>query len=90
MDKMVKLTIDGKSITVRDGATILEAARSIGIKIPTLCYLKDVNEIGACRVCVVEVEGNENLCAACNTQAEEGMVVLTNSPRVRAARRINV
>lgn len=87
---MVKLTIDGKSITVRDGATILEAARSIGIKIPTLCYLKDVNEIGACRVCVVEVEGNENLCAACNTQAEEGMVVLTNSPRVRAARRINV
>ena len=87
---MVKLTIDGKTVSVRRGATILEAARSAGIRIPTLCYLKDINEIGACRVCVVEVEGNENLCAACNTQAEDGMVVFTNSARVRTARRINV
>lgn len=87
---MVKLTIDGKSVTVKEGTTILEAARSVGIKIPTLCYLKDINEIGACRICIVEVIGNDNLCAACNTQAEEGMEVLTNSPRVRETRRINV
>ena len=87
---MVRLTIDGKAVSVQNGSTILQAARSAGIKIPTLCYLKDVNEIGACRVCVVEVEGNENLCSACNTQAEEGMVVYTNSPKVRSARRINV
>ena len=65
---MVNLIIDGKNITVENGITILEAARSAGINIPTLCYLKDINEIGACRVCVVEIEGNANLCAACNTQ----------------------
>lgn len=87
---MVKLTIDGKHVSVKEGTTILEAARSVGIRIPTLCYLKDVNEIGACRVCIVEVVGNENLCAACNTQAEDGMEVLTNSARVRSARQINV
>ena len=90
MDEMVKLTIDGKNVTVAEGTTILNAARSVGIKIPTLCYLKDINEIGACRVCIVEIVGNENLCAACNTQAEDGMEVLTNSPRVREARRINI
>lgn len=61
---MVKLTIDGKNVTVAEGTTILNAARSVGIKIPTLCYLKDINEIGACRVCIVEILGNENLCAA--------------------------
>ena len=87
---MVNLIIDGKNITVENGITILEAARSAGINIPTLCYLKDINEIGACRVCVVEIEGNANLCAACNTQAEDGMVIYTNSPRVRTARRINL
>lgn len=87
---MVRLTIDGKLVEVHDGATILEAAGMAGIKIPTLCYLKEINEIGACRVCIVEVEGNQNLCAACNTAAVEGMVVRTNSPRVRAARRVNV
>ncbi len=87
---MVKLTIDGKVLTVKEGTTILEAARSAGIKIPTLCYLKDINEIGACRICIVEIVGNENLCAACNTHVAEGMEVLTNSPRVREARRINV
>lgn len=87
---MVNLIIDGKNITVENGITILEAARSAGVNIPTLCYLKDINEIGACRVCVVEIAGNANLCAACNTQAEDGMVIYTNSPRVRTARRINL
>ena len=87
---MVKLTIDNMLATVDEGATILEAAESVGIAIPTLCYLKAINEVGACRVCVVEIEGDENLSAACNTVAEEGMVVLTNSRRVLDARRVNL
>lgn len=70
--------------------TILTAAASAGITIPTLCYLKDINEIGACRVCVVEIEGVERLQAACNATVSEGMAVYTNSPKVREARRINV
>ncbi|MBQ4040929.1 MAG: (2Fe-2S)-binding protein, partial [Oscillospiraceae bacterium] len=87
---MVKLTIDNRPVEVKEGTTILDAAKSIGIKIPTLCYLKDINEIGACRVCVVEIEGQSRLYASCNTAAEEGMVVFTNSERVRRARRTNV
>jgi len=87
---MVNLTIDGKAISVPEGTTILEAANRLGIHIPTLCYLKEINEIAACRVCVVEVEGNEKLNAACNTAVEEGMVVHTSTPRVLNARRTNV
>ncbi len=87
---MVKLTIDGRPVAVEKGTTILDAARKAGIDIPTLCYLKDLNEIGACRVCVVEIEGQERLSAACATAAEEGMVVHTATPRVLDARRINV
>ncbi len=87
---MVKLTIDGKAIEVSEGTTILAAAKEIGINIPTLCYFEKINEIGACRVCVCEVKGAEKLVAACNTVVCEGMEVLTNSPRVRAARKVNV
>ena len=87
---MVTLTIDGRQITVTEGTSILTAARQLGLRIPTLCYLKDINEIGACRMCVVEVEGNDLLVAACNAGCEEGMVVHTNTPRVRAARRLNI
>ena len=87
---MVKLTIDGRPVAVEQGTTILDAARKAGIDIPTLCYLKDLNEIGACRVCVVEIEGQERLSAACATMAEEGMVIHTATPRVLDARRINV
>lgn len=87
---MVNLTIDGRPVAVRTGTTILDAARKAGIDIPTLCYLKELNEIGACRVCVVEIEGQERLSAACATMAEEGMVVHTATPRVLDARRINV
>jgi NADH-quinone oxidoreductase subunit G len=87
---MVKLTIDNKIVEAEDGWNILRAARSVGIHIPTLCYLEDVNEIGACRVCVVEAEGMDRLIAACNTPVEEGAVINTNSPRVRQARRVNV
>ncbi len=72
------------------GTTILEAAARVGIKIPHLCYLKDINEIGACRVCLVEKVGMEKLVTACNTEVEEGVEILTNSPRVREVRRINV
>ena len=87
---MVKLTIDGHPVAVEQGTTILDAAKKAGIDIPTLCYLKDLNEIGACRVCVVEIEGQDRLSAACATVAEEGMVVRTATPRVLDARRINV
>jgi len=87
---MVNLIIDGQKITVPSGTTILQAATKVGIKIPHLCYLKDINEIGACRVCLVEKVGMEKLITACNTEVEEGMEILTNSPRVRQTRRINV
>ena len=87
---MVKLTIDNKIIEAPEGETILQAAKSAGIEIPTLCYLKGINEIGACRVCVVEVKGLDRLVAACDTPVEEGLEIFTNSPRVRQARKINV
>ncbi len=87
---MVKLTIDGKTVEAREGCTILEAARSAGIPVPSLCYLKDINEIGACRLCLVEIQGIDRLVPSCNNVVEEGMVVYTNSPRVRKARRINM
>lgn len=87
---MVNLTIDGRAVSVAEGTSILDAAATVGIKIPTLCYLKELNEIGACRVCVVEVEGIDQLVAACNNTVLEGMVVRTNSPKVRVARRMNM
>ena len=87
---MVNLTINGKAVSVQEGTTILDAARMNGIMIPTLCYFKDLNEIGACRVCVVEVEGMDKLVASCNTACEEGMVIKTNSPKVRQVRRTNI
>ena len=84
---MVTVTINHKTYEVEEGSTILDAAASVGIHIPTLCYLKGINEIGACRVCVVELAGKDKLVASCNNRVEEGMVVYTNSPRVREARR---
>jgi len=87
---MVKLTIDGRVCTVPEGTTILEAAASIGIRIPTLCYLKGINEISACRICVVEVEGFERLVPSCTEKVAEGMVVCTNSHRARTARETNL
>lgn len=87
---MVNLTIDGKNISVKENTTIMEAAKDIHIEIPKLCYLKDINEIAACRVCVVEVEGKGRLVTACNHPVEEGMVVHTNSKRVRLNRKRNV
>ncbi len=87
---MVKLTIDQIPVEVTEGTTIMDAAASVGIPIPHLCYLKGINEIAACRVCVVEVEGTERLLPACDNAVQEGMVVYTNSPKVRDTRRINV
>ena len=87
---MVNLTINNKKVQVPEGTTILKAAAAAGIKIPTLCFLKDLNEIGACRVCCVEIEGKETLVASCNTMAEEGMVVHTSSQKAQYARRMNL
>ena len=87
---MVNVTIDGIKVTVPEKTTMLEAAKSAGIDIPTLCYWKDLNEIGACRVCVVEVEGYTRLFAACKNEVEDGMVIKTNTQRVLSARRNNV
>ena len=86
MENMINLTIDGVQVSVPAGSTVLEAARKANIHIPTLCYLKDVNQIGACRVCVVDV-GARALQAACVYPVSEGMVVKTNTPAVRRARK---
>lgn len=86
---MVNITIDGIDLTVEKGTTILDAAKLVGIKIPTLCYMKEVNEIGACRVCVVEVEGVDRCVTACNNYVQEGMVIHTNSPKARKTRITN-
>ena len=87
---MVKLTIDGIGIETAEGTTIMKAARKAGIEIPHLCFLEGINEISACKVCVVELQGRQKLVTACNSPVEEGMVVYTNSPRVRRVRRTNV
>ena len=87
---MVNLTINGKQISVQENTTIMEAAAQNGIHIPKLCYLKDINEIAACRVCVVELEGKEKLITSCNNPAEDGMVIYTNSPKVRKHRKTTV
>ncbi len=87
---MVNITIDNQKISVPEGTTIMEAAASIGIQIPKLCYLKGINDIAACRVCVVEREGMDRLMTSCNNVAIEGMVIYTNSPKVRDARKKTV
>ncbi len=84
---MINLTIDGKQIQCEEGLTILEAALKNGIEIPTLCFLKDVNENGDCRMCIVEVEGRRGFTTSCITKVEEGMVVRTHTNAVQEARR---
>ena len=83
----VNIKINGMPLTVPKGITILEAARSAGIEIPTLCYLKEINAIGACRICVVEVKGARSLVASCVYPVAEGMEIVTNSPRVFESRK---
>lgn len=88
--QLVTVTVDNKTVQVPAGSTILDACTAAGVRVPTLCFLKDINEIGACRVCLVEVEGIEQLVASCNNVALDGMVVRANSPRVREARKANL
>ena len=78
--KMINITIDGQEIAVEEGKTVLEAAREANIEIPTLCYLKDVNEVGDCRMCIVEIEGMRGYTPSCIKKVEEGMKVKTNTP----------
>ena len=84
---MVNLTIDGKNIEVPEGTTILQASAKLGIEIPTLCYLKEINEIGDCRMCLVEVEGKRGFATSCIQKAENGMIVHTKTPEVLEARK---
>jgi NADH-quinone oxidoreductase subunit G/NADP-reducing hydrogenase subunit HndD len=90
MSKTVTLTIDNQSVTVQAGVTIWGAARKLGINIPTLCHHFDVKPYSGCRVCVVEVQGARALAAACSFPVTDGLVVYTNSPKVRSARRLVV
>ena len=84
---MINLTIDGRNIEVLEGTTILQAAAKLNIDIPTLCYLKEINEIGDCRMCLVEVEGKRGFATSCIQKVEEGMVVHTKTPEVLEARK---
>ncbi len=86
----VNITIDGKKLQVEQGKTILEAARQANIKIPTLCFLKDINEIGACRMCLVEIKGAKALQASCVYPVAEGLEIYTQSPNVREARKVTL
>ena len=87
-EKFVTLTIDDQEVKAKKGTTILQAARQAGIDIPTLCFLKDINEVGDCRMCIVEVEGRRGFATSCIQTVEEGMVVHTNTPNVLEARHV--
>ena len=76
--KQIHLTIDGKKVVVPEGTTILQAARQANIDIPTLCFLKEINEVGDCRMCITEVEGRRGFATSCIQKVEEGMVVHTH------------
>ena len=86
--KMINLTIDDQNVTVPEGTTILQAAKQAGIDIPTLCFLKDINEVGDCRMCIVEVEGRKGFATSCIQKVEEGMIVHTHTPNVLEARHV--
>jgi len=87
---MINIKINGAEYAVPAGITVLEAAKYVGIEIPTLCWLKDINEIGACRLCLVEVKGARGLVTSCVYPVNEGMEVFTNTEKVRAARKMNI
>ncbi len=88
--KMINLNIDGVDVSVPEGTTILEAATKINIDIPTLCYLKGINSIGACRMCIVEVEGARGFVTSCVHPVSEGMIVRTNTNAIREARKVTL
>ncbi len=84
----IELTVDGRPVAVPEGATLLDAARQLGIETPTLCFLESLTPVNVCRICVVEVEGSRALVPACSRKAEAGMAVRTDSERVRLSRRL--
>jgi len=86
--RLVEVTVDGQTVSVSEGSTILDACRRLGIDTPTLCYADTLTPVNVCRVCVVEIEGARVLAPACSRKVEPGMVVLTDSPRVRTSRRM--
>ena len=88
MSEMIKINIDGRDIEVEKGISVLAAARKANIDIPTLCFLKEINAAGDCRMCIVEIEGRRGFVPSCNTMAEEGMVIKTNTPEINEARRV--
>ena len=88
--EMVNIKINGVAVQAPAGSTIIEAAHYAGIDIPSLCYLRGLNEIGACRICVVEVKGARTLVASCVYPINEGMEVFTNSPKVLASRKMTL
>ena len=88
MSEMIKLNIDGVDVEIEKGKTVLQAARKANIDIPTLCFLKEINAAGDCRMCIVEIEGRRGFSPSCITKAEEGMVVRTNTPAITEARRV--
>ena len=88
MSEMIKLNIDGIDVEVEKGTSVLQAARKVNIDIPTLCFLKGINAAGDCRMCLVEIEGRRALTPSCNTIAEDGMIVRTNTDKVNDARRV--
>ena len=88
MSEKVKLKIDGKEVEIEKGSTVLQAARKANIDIPTLCFLKEINAAGDCRMCIVEIEGRRGFVPSCITQVEEGMVVRTDTPEINESRRI--
>lgn len=86
--RAVEIKIDGQTVSVREGSTILDAARKLGIDTPTLCFLETLTPVNVCRVCVVELEGSRTLVPACSRQVEPGMSIKTDSERVRLSRRL--
>lgn len=87
MSEKVKLTINGKELETEKGTTVLQAAKQIGIDIPTLCFLKDINQAGECRICIVEIEGRRGFVPSCRTIVEEGMKVTTDTTELHEARK---
>ena len=88
MPEMIKINIDGIEIEIEKGITVLQAARKAKIDIPTLCFLKDINAAGDCRMCIVEIEGRRGLVPSCNTMVEEGMKIKTNTPAINESRKV--
>src|SRR6266487_1967631 len=86
--RQIEITIDGKMVSAPEGATILDAARSLDIDTPTLCFLENLTPVNVCRVCVVELEGSRTLVPACSRKVEPNMSIKTDSERVRLSRRI--